>query len=611
GRQEQISVDSYLNCIEHLKCLGFNMIILTGLILVFTTLAAMATKLWNFVFRPNLPKRNIQLFRESSSGTGTERPHSFFRNCENPTIEPVTGSVQGRIPEWLEGTLIRNGTGITKVGDDVYNHLFDGLAVLHRYHISNGKATYTSRPLESDTYKKNMAANRIVVSEFGTSGFADPCKTIFERFQSNFQSMIGKSKEAMTDNCSVNVGYYGDQLYAMTETNTIRRIDPENLKIVGDKTVITKYVAVNHATAHPHVCEDGSVYNIGTSYRHSRGPHYVVVKVPPTFGSKDTSYEGAEIVCEIPFASYRRPAYYHSFGVTKDKVIFIESPLRLDVLKLATAAFTKISFAQAMSWDPSLKTRFYVASLTDGKVHPVVYESDPFFTFHHINAYEEDGQIIVDVAAYDRGDVVMNLENKRINELSNTANEATARRFVLPLNVFTASEQGQNLVTLRNTEATAKLTSVSGEKPAVFCTPQHLSKDWMELPRINYLRNAQSYNYFYAITSLENKTWTTPEPDGITKVDINKNESIRWSEQGMIPSEPIFVANPHATSKDEDDGVVLSALMHKEEENRVTLLILDAKNMKELAKVKFETAGAFTATFHGQWANQADKIHLY
>lgn len=30
-----------------------------------------------------------------------------------------------------------------KVGDDFYNHLFDGLAVLHRYHISNGKVSAT------------------------------------------------------------------------------------------------------------------------------------------------------------------------------------------------------------------------------------------------------------------------------------------------------------------------------------------------------------------------------------------------------------------------------------------------------------------------------------
>jgi carotenoid cleavage dioxygenase-like enzyme len=396
----------------------------------------------------------------------------------------------------------------------------------------------------------------------------------------------------------------------MTETNAIRRIDPENLKSIGDKTVISKYVAVNHATAHPHVLEDGTVYNVGTSYRHKKGPQYVVVKVPPTFGSKDTSYEGAKIVAEIPFTTKRHPAYYHSFGITKDYIVFIESPLKLDILKLATSALTNISFHKAMTWDANLKTRFYVASLTDGKVHPVVYESDAFFTFHHINTYEEDGQIVVDVAAYDTGDIVLKMENDRVNEKSNTCSEATARRFVLPLNVSTASE-GQNLVTLKDSQAKATLKGESNGKPSVFCEPQHLTKDWMELPRINYLHNAKSYNFFYAISSEKNKTWTTIESDTITKVDIKNDKCINWSEEGMIPSEPIFVANPNSKNKDEDDGVVLSALMHENDENRVSLLILDAKNMKELAKVKFETAGAFTGTFHGQWANQADKIHLY
>ena len=51
-----------------------------------------------------------------------------------------------------------------------------------------------------------------------------------------------------------------------------------------------------------------------------------------------------------------------------------------------------------------------MASLSDGKIHPIVYEADPFFAFHHINAYEEDGQIVVDVIGYDRGDVSRNFQ---------------------------------------------------------------------------------------------------------------------------------------------------------------------------------------------------------
>ncbi|CAG7832491.1 unnamed protein product, partial [Allacma fusca] len=115
----------------------------------------------------------------------------------------------------------------------------------------------------SEAYKTNIAANRIVVSEFGTAGFPDPCKNIFQRLHTTFQTLSGTN---LSDSCAVSVGYYGEQLYAMTETNAIRRIDPEDLKVIGNKTVITDYVAINHATAHPHVCKDGTIYNMGNNY---------------------------------------------------------------------------------------------------------------------------------------------------------------------------------------------------------------------------------------------------------------------------------------------------------------------------------------------------------
>lgn len=106
----------------------------------------------------------------------------WLRSCEQEIIEPVEGVVTGEIPAWINGGLLRNGPGSIKVGDMTFNHLFDAAALLHRFNIADGKVTYQCRFLKSDTYKKNLAANRIVVSEFGTSSVPDPCQSIFERF---------------------------------------------------------------------------------------------------------------------------------------------------------------------------------------------------------------------------------------------------------------------------------------------------------------------------------------------------------------------------------------------------------------------------------------------
>lgn len=42
--------------------------------------------------------------------------------------------------------------------------------------VITGEVSHKSRFLRSDTYKANMAANRIVVSEMGTMAYPDPSK---------------------------------------------------------------------------------------------------------------------------------------------------------------------------------------------------------------------------------------------------------------------------------------------------------------------------------------------------------------------------------------------------------------------------------------------------
>lgn len=84
----------------------------------------------------------------------------------------------GTIPEWLQGTLIRNGSGVYKVGVTQMRTLFDGLAVLHRFAIKDGKATYQNRILTSESYLRSKEANRLVITQFGTRSTPDPCQTL-------------------------------------------------------------------------------------------------------------------------------------------------------------------------------------------------------------------------------------------------------------------------------------------------------------------------------------------------------------------------------------------------------------------------------------------------
>lgn len=105
-------------------------------------------------------------------------------------------------------------------------------------------------------------------------------------------------------------------------------------------------------------------------------------------------------------------AYFHSFGITKSgKLIFVEYPYCLNLMGLVAGGFLNRSYVDWLKWYPKEKTRFYVVSMDDGKTHPLVYETDHLFLFHHINAYEENGEVVVDVSGYSDAEVILTLSH--------------------------------------------------------------------------------------------------------------------------------------------------------------------------------------------------------
>ncbi|TWW77822.1 Beta,beta-carotene 9',10'-oxygenase [Takifugu flavidus] len=79
------------------------------------------------------------------------------------TPEPICTDIVGQIPEWIDGNFLRNGPGKFEIGNQKFNHWFDGMALLHQFKIARGQVTYKSRFLSSDSYQANKENNRITV----------------------------------------------------------------------------------------------------------------------------------------------------------------------------------------------------------------------------------------------------------------------------------------------------------------------------------------------------------------------------------------------------------------------------------------------------------------
>ena len=190
-----------------------------------------------------------------------------------------------------------------------------------------------------------MKAQRLQVTEFGTGSYPDPCKTILGRFMSLFTT------KEFTDNDNVQYIPIGDEIYVATETGHIRRMDPVTLDTY-ERVELEDYIAVNTATAHPHIEQDGTIINMGSGMMPS--PKYHVIKMLP----EDNPFHSAKIVASITPSCPLNPAYYHSFCLTENYYIFIEQSLRISMLGGAKNHLQRKAFASCLRWRDDLPVRY-------------------------------------------------------------------------------------------------------------------------------------------------------------------------------------------------------------------------------------------------------------
>jgi beta,beta-carotene 9',10'-dioxygenase len=254
------------------------------------------------------------------------------------------------------------------------------------------------------------------------------------------------------------------------------------------------------------------------------------------------------LLCELPVD---RPAYMHSFGMSEHFLVLTEFPLRVNPLRLA---ISNEPFIRNYRWTPEAGTVLTVIAKADGSVVARA-KTAPCFAFHHVNAYESDGAVLVDLLTYPDAGIIERLRLARLR--SGEPLDATAQ--LTRIRVRIGTEAGDAVEAPRET----------------------LCPTSIELPRINYTRCAgRAYRFVWGTGQ------TIPDNfiDNITKVELGSDGGVRtniWHQDGCYPGEPVFVARPGGSA--EDDGVLLSIVLDTARE-RSFLLILDAASLEERAR---------------------------
>ncbi len=281
--------------------------------------------------------------------------------------------------------------------------------------------------------------------------------------------------------------------------------------------------------AHPHYTPSGDIINYQVQFFPEA--KYVIYQM-----NKDSKTR--EIITEIPV---KEPAYMHSFGITANYIILVEFPLFIDPQDLLKGG----SFSSHYKWKNSKEMRILVVNRKSKEL--LEFMADPVFAWHHINSFEQDGIIYIDMAGYQDATTFISLEGDADPEHKRVA------RFV------------RYKVLLDENKVIKETLGPS-----------------IEMPRIYYDRcNGRPYDYVYGYDAYNAVVGLTRR--GLVKIDTKTRHVHLWLEDGCIAEEPVFVPKPQA--KTEDDGVVL-ALVLDTKKRKSFLLIVDAKKFKEIGRVE-------------------------
>jgi torulene dioxygenase len=274
------------------------------------------------------------------------------------------------------------------------------------------------------------------------------------------------------------------------------------------------------------------------------------------------------------------PAYIHSTFLTQNHVVVCVWNSHLTWGGMSVLYEKNVAEAIA----PFNKTK--KAKCRNGKGLVATYESDAFFCFHTVNAWEEPS-----VSDPTKTDI--------ITELSMYENTDVIHRYYYDNLVSSCSPDnkyaGKKRETCLPSQAQFRLpsidSSVSPSNPLraelLFKADKFIS---MELPTINPRYLTHKHRFSYGNTDRLKSSFI----DGIVKFDNTTQTGIIWEKEGHTPGEPIFIADPNG--KAEDDGIILSVILDGIA-GKSYLLCLDAKDLSEKGRAEMEKPVAFT--FHG------------
>jgi carotenoid cleavage dioxygenase-like enzyme len=500
----------------------------------------------------------------------------FRTELREATDSPLT--FEGQVPAYLYGgTFVQTGPARFGWGKMKFTHMLDGYSKTNTLTFSsNGKATYTTKFLDSAFHNESKKSNSIARGMF--VGAIEPPP------HWGPTAVMGPN-----DNAYIKMRRIGEQKFILADTMVATEIRSDGVSWktnVRDKMLgvmvpgvkwddsLTPLGDMCMLGTMAHGAEDpatgvftGAMGCFGVS-----GNYHIVFNIEP---SAPTT---RKLLAKIHLPHGRSPSYMHCLGSTPNYIILIADVLYMNLV----AVLEGKPLGEGSLVTNADKTLFQVVNRKTGAVR--ILEAPGFVSAHVLNTYEDGDDIVMDANWYASNNATTlgwmnrwflgNMQNKAVRE------------------AWPRSKQVRYRLKADDTvETTLLFADEKGEND--FETPKINEKYDGKKYCITYMTQFHSYAYDKDKNSTEAGPFGAV---GLAKRNVCTGERSGWYEANMYPSEVQFVPNPSGTA--EDDGVLLS-MVFDGSTNSSFFQILDARTMKRMAKAPLPIKTPFL--IHSSW----------
>lgn len=452
--------------------------------------------------------------------------------------------VIGEVPAALYGTLFRNGPGLLDINGQRIHHPFDGDGMISAIAFDQGRAHFYNRFVRTEGFAKEQQAGKILYR--GVFGTQKPGGWLANAFDLQLKNIA-----------NTNIIYWGDKLLALWEAAEPHRLNPKTLETLGKEYLDGVLQEGNPFAAHPRI--DPSCEQNGNA------PVLVNFAIKPGLSTTITIYEFEQSGKLLRQQARSIPgfAFIHDFVITPNYCIFFQNPVSFNPIPFVLGFR---GAGECVKFQPNKPTQIVVVPRNSKE--PIQFlETQSGFVFHHGNAFEQDGEIVIDSICY-----ASFPEVEPNSDFHNVDFDAIAPgqlwRFTLNLN--------DQIVQRRI-----------------------LEERCCEFPVVHPQHTGRPYRYLF-MGAAHNQRGNAPL-QAILKLDVATGEEQIWSgvPRGFV-SEPIFVPRPDATQ--EDDGWVMT-LVYDAGYHRSDVVILDGRDLNQGPVARLHLKHHIPYGLHGSWTS--------